>query len=407
MLPALPLRLSLEILAACAAAVLLVLRFGFPRALGGAVLRRVVAPWIAAELAGCAAWYLGAALGHYPTSYWGAALASVGLVLLAAFTVTLPVSALLLRLRRRARMAPPTENSAASVASEPAGERKLLARRTVLEAAALAVPAAAVATAGSGFVAAASPAVSPVRIARIPGLPTDLEGLRILQLSDMHLGFGRQLDDMEKLVATLDRSRQRPDLVVLTGDIAEDLGLLAPMLGLVRDLRPRLGAFAALGNHEHLRGIRQSRAIFERSDVPLLVDEGTTIRVGGSNLYVAGIDDPVIVHTDIRPRLVAPIEHALRDAPKDAFRLLLSHRPEGFDIAAAHGVELTLSGHTHGGQIGFAGKSAFEPLYPDGYLWGMYARSRSRLYTTCGFGAWFPFRVGCPGEAPIIELRNA
>ena len=81
--------------------------------------------------------------------------------------------------------------------------------------------------------------------------------------------------------------------------------------------------------------------------------------------------------------------------------------PEGFDPAAKAGVDLTLSGHTHGGQIGFNGKSAFEPLWPDGYLWGGYRRGASSLYTTAGFGDWFPFRLGCPSEAPLLVLKRS
>jgi uncharacterized protein len=61
-------------------------------------------------------------------------------------------------------------------------------------------------------------------------------------------------------------------------------------------------------------------------------------------------------------------------------------------------------GHTHGGQIGLFGRSAFEALAPELHLWGTYARGESRLYTTSGFGHWFPFRLGCPTEAPILEL---
>jgi predicted MPP superfamily phosphohydrolase len=97
----------------------------------------------------------------------------------------------------------------------------------------------------------------------------------------------------------------------------------------------------------------------------------------------------------------------MRDAPTGVFSLLLAHRPEAFDAAGDARVGLTLSGHTHGGQIGYNGKSAFEPLFPDGYLWGAYRRGASRLYTTSGFGNWFPFRLGCPAEAPLVELFAA
>src|SRR6185295_20296414 len=92
----------------------------------------------------------------------------------------------------------------------------------------------------------------------------------------------------------------------------------------------------------------------------------------------------------------------------DAFRLLMCHRPNGFPAAADAGFHLTLSGHTHGAQIGIGGKSALEVLGGGGerYPWGSYERDGKRLYTTSGFGHWFPFRLGCPTEAPLIVLAR-
>jgi predicted MPP superfamily phosphohydrolase len=89
-------------------------------------------------------------------------------------------------------------------------------------------------------------------------------------------------------------------------------------------------------------------------------------------------------------------------APRNAFRVLLCHQPRGFVAAAAHDFHLTLSGHTHGGQVGLLGASALEGTF----LWGSYARGQSRLYTTSGFGHGFPFRLGCPTEAPLIVLAR-
>jgi predicted MPP superfamily phosphohydrolase len=89
------------------------------------------------------------------------------------------------------------------------------------------------------------------------------------------------------------------------------------------------------------------------------------------------------------------------------FKILMSHRPDAFDYAASQGINLTLAGHTHGGQIGFMGRSLFDSYWADRYLWGEYRQGRSALYTSSGVGHWFPFRLGCPPEAPIIELRRA
>jgi predicted MPP superfamily phosphohydrolase len=86
---------------------------------------------------------------------------------------------------------------------------------------------------------------------------------------------------------------------------------------------------------------------------------------------------------------------------------MLSHRPAAFDAAAENGVDLTLAGHTHGAQVGLFGRSLLEPLWPEARLWGHYRQGVSQLYTSSGVGHWFPFRLGCPSEAPVIELRRS
>jgi predicted MPP superfamily phosphohydrolase len=234
-------------------------------------------------------------------------------------------------------------------------------------------------------------------------LPLDLDGLRILQLTDLHLGAYVHLSDVEKTLARID---EKPDLVVITGDIADDLRQLAPTLKLVHELAPRFGVFAVTGNHEYMHHIAEVRRIFDKSPIPLLYDQATVVRIGAASLYLAGVADPVHME-DVDEILERSIDVALDGAPSDAFHLLLSHRPEGFVQAARRGVALTLSGHTHGGQVGIFGRSAFEPFFPNKFLRGTYARGSSRLYTSAGFGHWFPFRLNCPAEAPTIVLARA
>ncbi len=370
-------------------------------ALAGAGLARVLLPDLAktgaarASAALLAAAIVGAHLAWtsscFEVSYWGAAIASVILCLLPFALVSVPLSALA-RFGAKAALAPVA----------PVG----VTRRAVLCAATAAAPAVAIATGVTGFTTAdAPPRVPRVRFAW-PDLPPELAGLSILHLSDLHLGVERHVEDLEALFDTL--GGRRPDLVVLTGDVAEDLRELGPALDAAVRFGPRLGVFASLGNHEYLRGVAAARAIYaQRRDVRLLVGEGALVSVRGAKLWIAGADDPVYVDADPKPFLRRSIESALAGAPKDAFRVLMCHRPEGFVPATEAGVELTLAGHTHGGQIGFNGRSAFEPIWRDHYLWGRYARGRSRLYTTSGFGHWFPFRLLCPTEAPIVELARS
>jgi predicted MPP superfamily phosphohydrolase len=395
MLPPLPLVTSLAMSTALVVGGAGVARLFFPRALHGARGKALFALFAIAIGASHAMWALGPRA--YALSAMGASFASMLLPPLTLVVASLPLAALARALVARAlRVRDPSPD-----ASPPAPTA--ITRRAVVTGAAATVPLLALGTGVAGFAGDKGTLLRRVPM-RFADLPSALDGLRILQLSDLHLGCSKGLPDLERF---LDRLPEAPDLLVLTGDIAEDVALLAPALRLASQLRPRLGAFAVLGNHEYLHDIRVTRPILDRGPVPLLVGAGHTIDVAGARLHLAGADDPVSVGQPISAFMERTVDRALDGAPSGAFHLLLAHRPEGFDAAARRGVDLTLSGHTHGGQIGYDAKSAFEPLYPDGYLWGPYARGRSRLYTTSGFGDWYPFRIGCPTEGALVVLERA
>lgn len=277
------------------------------------------------------------------------------------------------------------------------------ARRQFLRHAAAALPAGAVAVG-----AAALTGNDTTRIVEVPfkfrGLAPELDGLRILHLSDLHLGAGRTHQDLRALLDSL--RPHPPDLIVLTGDVADKLDELVAALDIVTAFAPRLGVYAALGNHEYLNDIQQMLPAYQASSVRLLLNETASIPLGGATLFLAGVDDPVFIGP-AKPFYEKAISACAVGAPADAFRLLLCHRPEGFEAASRNGFHLTLSGHTHGGQIGLLGRSAFEVLLGMPYLWGSYRRGESRLYTTSGFGHWFPFRLNCPAEAPLVVLQRA
>jgi len=129
------------------------------------------------------------------------------------------------------------------------------------------------------------------------------------------------------------------------------------------------------------------------------------VKVGAAELVVAGVDDPA------RQRRAGhyadAIARALDGSPERAFRLGLCHRPSGFPDVARAGVDLTLSGHTHAGQIGLGDHSVFERLAPEARLWGTYREGDAQLYTSSGGGHWFAFRLNCPSEAALITLERA
>ena len=213
------------------------------------------------------------------------------------------------------------------------------------------------------------------------------------------------LQDVERLVTRA--MVLEPDLVVVTGDICDHLPDYLSTLQRIEGLSPRLGTYACLGNHEYFRGLPAVRACFDQSTIPLLVDQGLTIPVGNSRLRVAGADDPrYLADPDAHARLRASVESSLDGAPADAFHVLMSHRSQAFDTAAPLGVQLTLSGHTHGFQMGLGGRSLFERWFPENYIWGHYVLGDTQLYTSAGVGHWLPFRLGCPPEAPLFVLTS-
>ncbi len=336
-----------------------------------------------AGVAGALAWAGGSRVGLVVT--W-TALVSLTLLVLA-----LPV-ALLLRAGRTSKFAPRSEDGA------PKGPR-IGRRELVLRGASFALPAVAL----SGGPAALWEATSPTEAKRlrlkVPGLPSSLAGTSILHLSDLHLGSSKTAEDLRALLD----GAPKPDLVLVTGDIADDLGELARALELLRGFGPPV--YASLGNHEYFRGIQRVVDVFRDSGVRLLRDAHELVRLRGTDVVLAGIDDPGFgAPTDAF--FERAIDRALRGTPPRAFRLLMSHRPRALDAAAQRGVGLVLAGHTHGAQLGLLGRSLLEPLMPREYLWGRYQRGTTSLYTSSGFGHWFPFRLGCPTEAPLLVLEG-
>jgi predicted MPP superfamily phosphohydrolase len=329
----------------------------------------------------------------------GAMLAVLVVVISSASLLALPLASWLNYLAHRPQASQP-------VPGESLPKNFDANRRRFLQAAAAAMPVFSISGGVTGLAKSFEPIRMPIIRLRYPHLPSDLEGLKIIHLSDLHLGYYRGLAEMEKLFVELESARA--DLVLVTGDIADDLNLLPEALRLMDGLRPALGVWASLGNHEYFRGIKLVRKLFATSPVPLLCDHGQPITRGAATIFVAGANDPRAQGDfDSEDFLQQTVTAAVQEASPEAFRIVMTHRPGGFDRAAELGVDLTLAGHTHGMQIGYHGRSLFEAWMPEKYLWGHYHKKNCHLYTSSGVGHWLPFRLGCPPEAPIIVLESA
>ncbi len=350
-------------------------------------------------LATAVAWAFGAYHRDYQLAQIGAFGAAPAALISLVLVATLPLSGIVNTiqfwwLRRRRKRGLERDVSPKSQ------QRRLFLQRGVAV-----LPITALGLAGTGMARAfAGTEIREIEY-RYQALPADLEGLRILHLSDSHLGPYIDLDDFE---ATLQSAhKHKPDLLLMSGDIADDLRLLPGAVQLCESLGAPLGAYASMGNHEYYRGAKQIIATFDRSSMPMLINRGVTLKVGNAELYVGGADDPRHMGRSTDAFMRDTVDKTLDGAPQDAFKIIMSHRPSGFDHAAKQGVDLTLAGHTHGGQIGFMGAPILDTWGQERYIWGKYQIGESQLYTSAGVGHWFPFRLGCPTEAPVIILRKA
>ena len=289
-----------------------------------------------------------------------------------------------------------------------AGSRGALAhdpaRRKFLKSATAVFPVATLAIAGTGYAKSFKTVRVPVIEMPVRDLPTPLNGLRIAHLSDLHLGYYYEPDELSETLSTI--AAYKPDIFLLTGDIADELPLLRPALDNIAKLETPFGGYACVGNHEYYRGIKKIIKIFAESPIPLLLEETASMEINGVPVVIGGVDDPVTHRPDMQHFLDRTVTKTFAGADPDAFKILLCHRPKGFNTARELGIHVTLAGHTHGGQFGFNGRSVFEVVPFEKYLWGLYHEQGKSLYTSSGMGHWFPFRLGCPAEAPVIILKR-
>lgn len=343
-------------------------------------------------------WAVGTAYGIWLLLAFGATTTALILILLIALILSLPISGIIhgaswLIGKFTARLRPDSDRYTDH------------SKRLFLKTTAAAIPSITIISGVGGFGQSFASTKIPIVNMTFPDLPPDLSGFRILQISDCHLGLYLGLPEIEKLLQNANDFN--PDLILITGDLADDLNILPDTLRQIAQVKSKYGAYSSLGNHEYYRGIARVREIYDAGPIPLVVNYGITLLVGSSKLFIGGADDPRFLRRDSAEFFKSTVATTIKDKSPDSFSILMSHRPEAFDIASDSGVNLTLSGHTHGGQIGFAGRSVFEPLLSYKYLWGKYLHeSGGQLYTTCGVGHWFPFRLGCPSESPLIILNR-
>jgi predicted MPP superfamily phosphohydrolase len=227
---------------------------------------------------------------------------------------------------------------------------------------------------------------------KLRGLPRELAGFRLVQISDVHVGPLLRKDWVAHVVSQI--RALSPDLVAITGDLVDGrVHELRDHVAPLATLSPRHGVYFVTGNHEYYSGVEDWYAHLPKLGVRPLRNERVEVAPG---LDLAGIEDPTG-----DPDLEAALDG--RD-PARAL-VLLAHQPRQFAQAASHGVPLTLSGHTHGGQIW---PFSWLVALAQPYLAGLHRRGESLLYVSRGTGFWGPpMRVFAPPEITLLKLQPA
>jgi predicted MPP superfamily phosphohydrolase len=227
---------------------------------------------------------------------------------------------------------------------------------------------------------------------KLKNLPQALKGLRLVQISDVHVGPLLRHDWVGHVVDRI--TELKPDAVAITGDLVDGrVHELAEHVAPLKRINAPKGVYFVTGNHEYYSGAEEWLAHLPTLGVRPLRNERVELAPG---LDIAGIDDPT----------GAPdLTRALSDRDEQKPVILLAHQPRQFTEAARKNVSLTLSGHTHGGQIW---PFAWLVALAQPYLAGLYRKGDSQLYVSRGTGFWGPpMRVFAPPEITLFKLVPA
>lgn len=233
---------------------------------------------------------------------------------------------------------------------------------------------------------------------RLPRLPKKLDGFKIIHLSDIHHSPFTGLSHIERAIKI--SNRLRPDMFILTGDyVSHETDYIKPVARVLGNLQAEFGVHACLGNHDHWTDPEMVASSLRDAGINVLINEGQRFEARGASFWLAGVDDHTVGKTDLPA--------AVKGSFPDEMKLLLAHNPIIFRHAVRNGIDLTLSGHTHGGQVRIR-ETGRRFIRRRKLSAGLHQRKDSQIYITRGIGTVvLPVRYQCPPEISMLELRPA
>jgi len=251
------------------------------------------------------------------------------------------------------------------------------------------------------FNASRIPSVKQVQIS-FPSLPENWKPLKVVQLTDLHIGGGF---DGVWLQEVVDKTMaQKPDLIVITGDTTDEpVHRLAREVESLKRLKAPLGVYMIFGNHEYYSGYKAWEEYFSKTGIELLTNTYKKIEYNGNVIVVAGYDGgPRYSHKNADKIL----PEIMTGAKGNELKIVLSHHPALFQKSQKIKNVLQLSGHTHGGV--FFPVSLLTKLFNSGYVRGLYKTEDAQLYVSDGTGLWggFPARIGTENEITVLTIKK-
>jgi predicted MPP superfamily phosphohydrolase len=238
----------------------------------------------------------------------------------------------------------------------------------------------------------------------IPTLPRALDGLTIAHVTDVHIGEWTHGPILQQMVEAT--NAMQADIVALTGDLINyEISDLPEAISLVKQLQSRYGLWMVEGNHDLYENAVEFEHKVKAAGLRLLLDESDMAEIRGCPVQFFGIRwmEGIGAHRD---RVTAlQMDALMKQRQPDAFPIFLAHHPHSFDAAVKANLPLTLTGHTHGGQLMFDNQLGVGPMLFR-YWSGLYQHGNSQLIVSNGVGNMFPIRINAPAEILHITLRS-